>query len=374
MVQVTGDSTNAGKPAVVGLQKAAGGDGVWGQAQKTGRGVVGVAADGNGVWGEVGNGRGVVGVVNGEAPDGSGVWGEVHFGRGVVGVVNGETTDATGVWGEVRTGGRGVVGVVDGPSERSTGVWGEVKGAGHGVVGVAGRGGVGISGSAPGGDGVVGTGHRGVVGISDDFQGVYGHSVANAGVVGERQDFDGVFGVAHRPDKAAISGHNPGGLAGYFDGDIRVQRNVIVVGDVLLEGADCAEEFDVADAGSPGPGSVLVIDGMSGGLRESAGAYDPRVAGVVSGAGAYRPGLVLDRQGKRAESLRLPVALVGKVYCKVDADHGPIQVGDLLTTSATPGHAMRAADRSRAFGAVIGKALAPLTGGRGLIPVLVAMQ
>jgi hypothetical protein len=68
------------------------------------------------------------------------------------------------------------------------------------------------------------------------------------------------------------------------------------------------------------------------------------------------------------------VALIGKVYCKVDADSGAIAVGDLLTTAATPGHAMKAADPARAFGAVIGKALAPLAKGCGLIPILVALQ
>jgi hypothetical protein len=35
---------------------------------------------------------------------------------------------------------------------------------------------------------------------------------------------------------------------------------------------------------------------------------------------------------------------------------------------------MKAADREHAFGAVIGKALAPLPSGRGLIPILVALQ
>ncbi|PWJ26207.1 hypothetical protein ATK17_2353 [Branchiibius hedensis] len=350
MAQLSGDSTNPSKPAVSGIQKAAGGDGVWGQAQRTGRGVVGVT------------------------PDGSGVWGEVSAGRGVVGVVNGETDDATGVWGEVRTGGRGVVGVVDGGSDRSTGVWGEVKSAGHGVVGVAGSGGVGVAGTAPNGDGVVGNGHRGVVGLSEDFQGVYGHSVRNAGVVGESDEFDGVFGVAHRPEKAAVSGHNPGGMAGFFDGDVVVQRNVIVVGDVLLQGADCAEEFDVSEHGGPEPGAVLVIDPSGGGLRESSEAYDARVAGVVSGAGEYRPGLILDRQDEAPQSVRVPIAMVGKVYCKVDADHRPIEIGDLLTSSPTTGHAMKAQDRSRAFGAVIGKALGSISSGQGLIPVLVAMQ
>ncbi|HEY7253389.1 MAG TPA: hypothetical protein VIG37_23025 [Methylomirabilota bacterium] len=49
-------------------------------------------------------------------------------------------------------------------------------------------------------------------------------------------------------------------------------------------------------------------------------------------------------------------------------------MGDLLTTSATPGHAMKAVDGARAFGAVIGKALEPLAGGQALIRILVAMH
>jgi hypothetical protein len=127
----------------------------------------------------------------------------------------------------------------------------------------------------------------------------------------------------------------------------------------------------VRDASTVEPGSVLVIDD-TGQLRESTAAYDRRVAGVVSGGGSFGPGIVLDRQ--RSLSDRKPVALVGKVYCKVDADCGAVAVGDLLTTADTPGHAMKAADPQRAFGAVIGKALAPLPCGRGLIPILVALQ
>jgi hypothetical protein len=68
------------------------------------------------------------------------------------------------------------------------------------------------------------------------------------------------------------------------------------------------------------------------------------------------------------------VALLGKVYCKVDAQFGAVAVGDLLTTSPTAGHAMKAADPAQAFGAVIGKALRPLTAGQGLIPILIALQ
>jgi hypothetical protein len=115
-----------------------------------------------------------------------------------------------------------------------------------------------------------------------------------------------------------------------------------------------------------------VILDQSGVLALGAQPYDKRVAGVVSGAGTYRPGLVLDRSPSGGE--RVPVALVGKVFCKVDADLGPVAVGDQLTTSPTPGHAMRAGDPTRAFGSILGKALAPLPGGQGLVPLLVALH
>jgi len=65
---------------------------------------------------------------------------------------------------------------------------------------------------------------------------------------------------------------------------------------------------------------------------------------------------------------------MGKVFCKVDAQTSPVEVGDLLTTSATPGHAMKAEDPTKAFGSVIGKALRPFKEGAGLIPILIALQ
>ena len=147
--------------------------------------------------------------------------------------------------------------------------------------------------------------------------------------------------------------------------------NVTVTGDVFLTGADCSEDFDISGAETIEPGTVMVIN-QEGVLQPSQHAYDKRVAGVISGAGRYRPGLILDKQ--TSQDNRVPVALVGKVYCKVDAQYTAIEVGDLLTTSSTPGHAMKADDPSKAFGAVIGKALRPLDSGRGLIPILIALQ
>ncbi|MDX3534324.1 hypothetical protein PV721_08065 [Streptomyces sp. MB09-01] len=144
-------------------------------------------------------------------------------------------------------------------------------------------------------------------------------------------------------------------------------------GDITLANADCAEEFEADTSTSQLilPGSVVAL-GDEGCLQLSTCAYDKRVVGVVSGAGDYKPGLVLDRKG--AESGRIAVALMGKVSCQVDATRSAVEVGDLLTTSPTPGHAMKADDSSRAFGAVIGKALRPLQGGKDLVPILVALQ
>ena len=68
------------------------------------------------------------------------------------------------------------------------------------------------------------------------------------------------------------------------------------------------------------------------------------------------------------------MALIGRVPCLVDATTAPIMIGDLLTTSATPGHAMKADDPTRAHGAVIGKALQGQPEGTGTIAILVALQ
>jgi hypothetical protein len=154
-------------------------------------------------------------------------------------------------------------------------------------------------------------------------------------------------------------------IAGHFDGDVEV------TGDVKLLGADCAEDFDVRHATVVEPGTVMILDD-AGGVRVSERDYDSRVAGVVSGAGSSKPAMILDHRGPSRN--RLPLALMGKVYCKVDGTDVPIAIGDLLTTSSTPGHAMKAADPGRAFGTVIGKALQPCSGKRGLIAILVALQ
>jgi hypothetical protein len=156
--------------------------------------------------------------------------------------------------------------------------------------------------------------------------------------------------------------------------DANKNRTIVLDGakvDIILANADCAEEFEVAEDSIVEPGSVMVV-GADQKVRVSDRSYDRRVAGVVSGAGSYKPGIILDRQ--RSVGARVPIAVIGKVFCKVDAQYGAIEVGDLLTSSPTPGHAMRIHDPTLAFGAVIGKALDALRTGSGLMPLLVALQ
>ena len=213
------------------------------------------------------------------------------------------------------------------------------------------------------------------------LSGTHTGTIAGNGVLGVSAAGDGVHGQTEAADSSGVAGvHNAGGNgvygsssgnAGYFQGNVQVTGDLTVAGDLLLPGADCAEHFDAAALEPLEPGTLLVLDGF-GALRESGEPYDRKVAGVVAGAGAYRPGIILD--SNHAPGPRTAISLIGKTYCKVDASHGAIAVGDLLTTSPTPGHAMRATDVTRAFGAVVGKAMRRVETGRAVIPILVALQ
>ena len=70
-----------------------------------------------------------------------------------------------------------------------------------------------------------------------------------------------------------------------------------------------------------------------GELRVSDRAYDATVAGVISGAGGVKPGMLMGQRGTRADGAH-PVALTGRVYCHVDADYGSIKPGDLISLGA----------------------------------------
>jgi len=141
----------------------------------------------------------------------------------------------------------------------------------------------------------------------------------------------------------------------------------------IMGGADLAERFEVTGK-QAGPGTVVEIDpDHPGKMRVARGAYNRRVAGVISGANDLGVGMVLaDLPG--SEEAR-PVALSGRVWVRADASKHPIEPGDMLTTADRAGHAMAVTDYGRAHGAVIGKSMSRLARGEsGMVLVLVNLQ
>ena len=142
-----------------------------------------------------------------------------------------------------------------------------------------------------------------------------------------------------------------------MDGKLTVTQGCVGCADV----AESVAAIERVEAGE-----VVVFDPMyPKKVRRSTKPYDRLVAGVVS----KKPTLVMGD-----ESGGVPLALVGIVTVKVTNQNGPIAVGDLLVSSAIPGHAMKATDSEKAFGAVLGKALEPFSGKNGVIDVLVNLQ
>lgn len=126
----------------------------------------------------------------------------------------------------------------------------------------------------------------------------------------------------------------------------------------ITGGSDLAENFEMLDAAVK-PGMVVAIDPMNiGKLVLAHGAYNRRVAGIISGANNLAAGMLLPDLKDAKNSL--PVALSGCVWVYTDATKNPIKPGDLLTTSAMPGYAMKAVNYRRAQGAIIGKAMSEL--------------
>lgn len=175
-----------------------------------------------------------------------------------------------------------------------------------------------------------------------------------------------VYVISGSTTHAAVYIQNTGGTALQVNGGAQV--------DILeITGADMAEKFPVREDAEPG--MVMMIDAdHPGQLCLAQGAYNRRVAGVVSGAGNLPVGAILGNlDGDK--TVGQPIALSGRVWVWCDAGTHAIEPGDLLTTAERPGHAMAVTDHARAHGAVIGKAMTALAQGEvGLVLVLVNLQ
>ncbi|MGO9210299.1 MAG: beta strand repeat-containing protein [Terriglobales bacterium] len=245
--------------------------------------------------------------------------------------------------------GNGLVASTASTTSLTGAVVGTATGSGEvaGVAGFAtGSGGAGVYGQASGSNGA----------------GVYGQASASNGAAGVFNIIGTtgqiLVGWASGVDKFRVDATGKG----FFDGGTQTG------------GADFAESLAVAgDRASYEPGDLLVID--PAGERRLALARRP-YSTLVAGIYSTKPGVLATpyQIDDGRVSHEVPLAVVGVVPCKVSAENGPIAVGDLLVTSRTPGHAMKGSNRSRMLGAVVGKALEPLTSGKGVIQVLVTLQ
>jgi hypothetical protein len=375
--------TTSGQWGVLGETQKVGGRGVAGLAPN-GVGVRGLSQTGNGVEGESTSGIGVYGKspyigVFGESPS-TAVRGDSGSGNGIYGL----TYDGQGVYGYTQAGGVGVRGFAE---TTGVGVQAISKGSGQALTAAAEGSGAGVSsfantgaaifGNSIYGDGVVayaggtaltGTGTTGVHGIGDAGYGVQGESASNIGVR-----------AVSNSAVVALQAYNAAG-GDLMDGWVTIDGNTKKVyrvgndGDVYgrifhPSGADIAEH--VSATGQLRPGDVVEIDPLDrGAFRIASTPYSTLAAGIVSTS----PGIVLGGGMDEVPENRPALALGGRVPAKVTAANGAIGIGDLLTTSAVPGHAMRCEDRLKCAGAIVGKALETLDSGNGMIQVLVTLQ
>jgi len=135
---------------------------------------------------------------------------------------------------------------------------------------------------------------------------------------------------------------------------VKVGSWLMVVNAVNVGGADLAEVFYSVDD-SLVPGDVVALDpALENGVQKSTTAYNRNVLGVIS----TQPGLILGEQGVKEGMFSVYIALAGRVPVKVSTENGPIQPGDMLTSSLTPGVAMKATKA----GPIIGFALTSYEG------------
>ena len=303
--------------------------------------------------------------------------------------------------------GSGIVGILgDTSSPAGIGVFGRSYAEKGNPIGVLGKtrsveGGAGVAGSCESSAGSC-IGVVGEVGASDQKGGLFVNYVQNGypiGALGTTMSADGGFGLigevtantgfgigvsgtANSPDGygGSFANYAPGGnLIKGFSVNATVFRvdgsgTVFANGGFQPGGADFAESMVVSgDRSKYAPGDLLVIDPKKSRQLELAQhAYSTLVAGIYS----TKPGMLGSTRAADASAPvgEVPLAVVGVVPCKVTAENGAIHVGDLLVTSSTPGRAMKGTDRSKMLGAVVGKALEPLSGAEGTIQVLVTLQ
>jgi hypothetical protein len=203
----------------------------------------------------------------------------------------------------------------------------------------------------------VSTTNTGVGGISNSGSGLSGHSTDGPGVRAKSLNSDLIVGFNSGPTPRFIVQNS---------GTVRAPdyQGLPDFAEAILPSRSLKSQLE--------PGDVLVAaSDTDRSVTRSHQPYSTSVLGIYSTA----PGFIgTEHPLEGASSETIPMAVIGIVPAKVSAENGPIRRGDLLTTSRTPGHAMRCANRRRCSGAIVGKALANWNKGTGVIKVLVSLQ
>ncbi len=243
---------------------------------------------------------------------------------------------------------------------------------------------IGITGIAAGGSkekinsyGILGhSSHVGVRGQSS------GESATGAGVAGiSRFGAGGIFSSEH---SYSLIADGTGSLLKQYDENTSLSgegMGLLVLGNSEFNGqvvfrrekkpadfpGSIVEYFEVDDTEYITPGDILAVsDEGNSVLSRSRQKYNPAVIGVVSG----NPLITINNSGK--EEKIYPVALAGKILCRIDARNNPVKPGDLIVSSDTPGCGMCGKiDSFDKTGTVIGKALSGLSDGIDLLPVFI---
>jgi hypothetical protein len=306
-------------------------------------------------------------------------------------------------------------------------------GSGDGIEARGGNG-RGLLGSSDYNDGIVGkTGKNnksGVYGHSIDGFGVTGSSTNNIGVQGfgatgvkGRSTIDngkGVFGEASGGSGTGVYGAAKGSssLYGVYGScEYRWQRAVYSKGDLEVDGSIYASDsksgfvVDIClndDGTSLKHGEVVVISGVAEPVLgtipvplvcRATGANATGIIGVVDrlyqtySNSVHHPKMqgstISEKEpnGSLMEGMTIApgsylsvVTLGAYQVIRIDASYGAIQPGDLLTSSPSPGYAMKAQPVNVSGvefyrpGTIIGRALATLEFGQGTVPVFVSLQ
>ena len=193
------------------------------------------------------------------------------------------------------------------------------------------------------------------------------------GIQAESDNFGGVFTCTASGSGTRAIYATGGEYAGYFNGNVYVNGNV-----TATSYSDIAEVYNLREENDIELGDVVVVDtDSSNTLRKSTMPYSRNVAGVISG-----PEQAFIIMGKK-ENLPndKPLALAGRVICKVTTENGSIKPGDLLVTSSIPGFAMKAEPIGEInghsiypYGCILGKALESFNGDEGEILILVCLE